>query len=94
MFVVHWVMEHFQDSFKFDERFDKSVKFEWKEYANIVKDIISEYNYVFTKTDRVNMSEYKSTHITFDKIDSVPMDDVIFKSYNYYDPDLGLIPLP
>lgn len=89
--IIHWVMEHFEDKVFTDDYIQKLIHFSFKEYANITKDIISELKHVYTKAERITVSEYKKTNTSMIKFDRVPIDDAMSTSINYYDPDKGLI---
>ena len=82
--IVHWILMHFdEDKVNIEDEFFHNISFEWKEYANIVKDIISEFKYVYTKADHVNILEDTKTNISLTMKDTIPFDDNEYREYYY-----------
>lgn len=93
MYITHWVMRHLDDNIYRcgDNIAEKLITFNPSDYANIVKDIISEYKHVYNWVDHVtkndNIDWLKSVFALNSK---VYVDDSIFIDI-WYDKYNGII---
>ena len=94
MSIIHWILKHYDDTVMLNEKCILTDKYNLKEYAGIIDDIISELKYVYTWGDRVSIHEHKRTDISLIFKDKIPVDDSIIRTTTIWDPDLGKIELP
>lgn len=88
--IIHWIIKHFYDNMVFDDNLSVHITFKEKDYANIIKDIISSFIYTYNWKDKIHADGKLIEFVSINKKDTIDVEDSIHFR-RWYEPYEGIV---